>query len=350
MICHNLYIISKKVVDFERVVFYNIRRRLDLHCTNILFKLMEDEMKKETDLFKKLVDYLNGTKIDYLEKRDTITDERTYLLEGITYAIPINSTPTLRRYVAAAISCYKNHTAFEKELNSQNPEDFEDESCIDKRDMIWILMNNISDISVYFINNIHDTLIANAWNMTFGETMYFFVMVRLRESFKSVLSLMEKGFYIECTTILRLIYEQLCLACYVIDETDNDNIKNNWSNKDVRYLKEKINGDYGRLYSLLSDEAHLSINSASKYLNFDKLEDRITVRGRSGERVNNELEYMILLLHIYIEVFSYGIRHFELEKEEKYIDMVNVLLIGHKYIFDIFKDEVNFKLELLYRV
>lgn len=307
-------------------------------------------MDKENESFEKLVDYLNGTKLDYLEKRDTITDERTYLLEGVTYAIPINSTPKLRRYVAAAISCYKNNTLFEEELYGQNPEDFEDNACIDKRDKIWILMNNMSDIAVYFINSLHDTLTTNERNISFGETMYFFVMTRLRESFKSVLNLMEKGFYIECTTILRLIYEQLCLACYVIDETDNEKIKSNWSNKDIKYLKEKINENYGRLYSLLSDEAHLSINAAAKYLNFVKLEDRITVRGRSGERIDNEIDYMLLLFQIYIEVFSYGINHFNLGYDENFKDMINVLSIGKKYMYDIFKDEIDGNLELLHRV
>lgn len=307
-------------------------------------------MDKENESFEKLVDYLNGTKLDYLEKRDTITDERTYLLEGVTYAIPINSTPKLRRYVAAAISCYKNNTLFEEELYGQNPEDFEDNACIDKRDKIWILMNNMSDIAVYFINSLHDTLTTNERNISFGETMYFFVMTRLRESFKSVLNLMEKGFYIECTTILRLIYEQLCLACYVIDETDNEKIKSNWSNKDIKYLKEKINENYGRLYSLLSDEAHLSINAAAKYLNFVKLEDRITVRGRSGERIDNEIDYMLLLFQIYIEVFSYGINHFNLGHDENFKDMINVLSIGKKYMYDIFKDEIDGNLELLHRV
>lgn len=307
-------------------------------------------MDKENESFEKLVDYLNGTKLDYLEKRDTITDERTYLLEGVTYAIPINSTPKLRRYVAAAISCYKNNTLFEEELYGQNPEDFEDNACIDKRDKIWILMNNMSDIAVYFINSLHDTLTTDERNISFGETMYFFVMTRLRESFKSVLNLMEKGFYIECTTILRLIYEQLCLACYVIDETDNEKIKSNWSNKDIKYLKEKINENYGRLYSLLSDEAHLSINAAAKYLNFVKLEDRITVRGRSGERIDNEIDYMLLLFQIYIEVFSYGINHFNLGHDENFKDMINVLSIGKKYMYDIFKDEIDGNLELLHRV
>ena len=307
-------------------------------------------MNKENESFEKLVDYLNGTKLDYLEKRDTITDERTYLLEGVTYAIPINSTPKLRRYVAAAISCYKKNTSFEEEFRNQNPEDFEDNVCIDKRDKIWILMNIMSDIAVYFINSLHDTLIANERNISFGETMYFFVMVRLRESFKSVLNLMEKGFYIECSTILRLIYEQLCLACYVIDETDKEKIKSNWSNKDIKFLKEKINPDYGKLYSLLSDEAHLSINVAAKYLNFVKLEDRITVRGRSGERVNNEIDYMLLLFQIYTEVFAYGINHFNFGHDEKFTDMINVLCIGEKYMYDIFKDEIEGNVKLLYRV
>lgn len=307
-------------------------------------------MNKENESFEKLVDYLNGTKSDYLEKRDTITDERTYLLEGVTYAIPINSTPKLRRYVAAAISCYKNNISFEEAFHNQNPEAFEDNACIDKRDNIWILMNNMSDIAVYFINILHDTLTENERNISFGETMYFFVMARLRESFKSILNLMEKGFYIECSTILRLIYEQLCLACYVIDETENEKIKSNWSNKDTKYLKEKIKQDYGRLYSLLSDEAHLSINVAAKYLNFVKLEHRMTVRGRSGERVNNEIEYMLLLFQIYIEVFAYGINHFNLGHDERFKDMINVLWMGKNYMYDIFNDEIDGIVKLLHRV
>ena len=39
-------------------------------------------------------------------KRDEIADLQVYQLEGITYCLPINSSPKLRQYFATAILVY----------------------------------------------------------------------------------------------------------------------------------------------------------------------------------------------------------------------------------------------------
>lgn len=109
--------------------------------------------------------------------------------------------------------------------------------------------------------------------------------------------------------IMRLIYEQLCWACYSIDESNSNNILNNWKTKNTRYIKEKINPEYGKLYSILSSEAHMAPPEAGKYLSFDK-KSNCSVIGRSGSKAKKDIPIIIQLYQIYLEVFNYGIKHF----------------------------------------
>lgn len=105
------------------------------------------------------------------------------------------------------------------------------------------------DVLLNIIIDFYNFLAKNGENLSAGEIVYFNTMARLRESFKSVLILCDRGFFIEMIPVMRLIYEQLCWACYSIDETDIEKLNNNWKTKNTKYLKEKINPKYGRLYS-----------------------------------------------------------------------------------------------------
>ena len=49
-------------------------------------------------------------------KRDEIADLQVYQLDGITYCLPINSTPKLRQYFATAIKAYKYDSDFDEIL------------------------------------------------------------------------------------------------------------------------------------------------------------------------------------------------------------------------------------------
>ncbi|WP_242280940.1 hypothetical protein [Bacillus cereus group sp. BfR-BA-01347] len=60
--------------------------------------------------------------------RETIADIEPYLLEGILYGLPINASPELRRYMAAAI--FKNikpETDFEEIVADLNIDNYSDE-------------------------------------------------------------------------------------------------------------------------------------------------------------------------------------------------------------------------------
>ncbi len=45
--------------------------------------------------------------------RDEVADLQLYQLEGITYCLPINSSPELRQYLASVILAYKHNADFE---------------------------------------------------------------------------------------------------------------------------------------------------------------------------------------------------------------------------------------------
>ena len=242
-------------------------------------------------------------------KRDEIADLQVYQLEGITYCLPINSTPELRQYFATAIKAYKYDADFDEILLFEDIKKYQDKEYIDKDLVTCYMIARGVDNLLDLINDFYCFLCRNDENFHIGEITYFNTMARLRESFKSTLILCYRGFYIEMMPIMRLIYEQLCWACYSIDESNSNNILNNWKTKNTRYIKEKINPKYGRLYSFLSSEAHMAPPEARKYLSFDK-KTNCSVIGRSGSKAKKDIPIIIQLYQIYLEVFNYGIKHF----------------------------------------
>lgn len=278
-------------------------------------------------------------------KRDEIADLQIYQLEGITYSLPINSTPELRMHMAAAIKKYKNSDAeYEDIMLFQERKDYLDSKYIDKYLMINFSIARDIDILVNILNDLYSTLTKKGTRLTSGEIVFFNSMSRLKESFKSAIILIDNGFFIELMPVLRLIYEQLCWSCYVIDESDNDKILTNWTTKNTKYLKEKINPEYGRLYDILSKETHMAPPVMDKYLNIDEGNKCITVRGRSGMKAREDIPFLIKMLVIYIDVFDYGINHFEImDEDNKYY---TELLTGSKLLCNTYKsvlaDECEF--------
>ncbi|MVX64393.1 hypothetical protein GKZ28_11895 [Clostridium chromiireducens] len=276
-------------------------------------------------------------------KRDKIADLQVYQLDGITYCLPINSSPKLRQYFATAILAYKNDAEFEEILLSQDIEEYEDEKWIDGDLTVCFMLARGCDVLLNIIVDFYNSLVKNAEKLSVGEIAYFNALTRLRESFKSVLILCDRGFFVEMMPIMRLIYEQLCWACYSIDETDIKKLNNNWKTKNTKYLKEKINSEYGQLYSLLSNEAHMAPPEMGKYLEIDEEGMVASVRGRSAKKAREDIPYIIMLYHIFLQVFEYGVKHFPKCEQNYYQELINEQILLVQMMKDIHNGkEINF--------
>lgn len=256
-------------------------------------------------------------------KRDEIADLEVYQLDGITYCLPINSTPKLRQYFATAILAYKHDANFDEVLPFQNIEKYYDKEWIDGNLVVCFMLARGVDVLLNIITDFHNHLIETGTQLTFGEFAFFNTLARLRESFKSVLVLCNRGFFIEMMPIMRLIYEQLCWACYSIDETDYEKLNHNWKTKNTKYLKEKINPEYGKLYSILSAESHMALPEMGKYLEIDESSMITTVKGRSAKKAKQDIPYIITLYRIFLEVFKYGVNHFQECEKDYYIELID---------------------------
>ncbi|MEC2709474.1 hypothetical protein P9Z39_28020 [Bacillus thuringiensis] len=272
--------------------------------------------------------------------RETIADIEPYLLEGILYGLPINASPELRRYMAAAI--FKNikpETDFEEIVADLNIDNYSDEKNISNHDNIIIAITRSVELTTCIMKELYQKLVSNKpESITQGETLFFSSLIRLKQSFNSAVSLIRYGYFVEVITVYRLIYEQLCWACFVIGEKSEENIIKNKTSSNTKYLKEKINEKYGKLYDDLSKEAHLAPKTIAKYL---FLEDKeLKILERSSKKSKEGLYYLILLFKIYIEIFQYSInKHFALKDSDKtyYNDFVNVQLILYSKLCEIYK-------------
>ena len=274
-------------------------------------------------------DAVEDMKNGKFSKRDEIADLQVYQLEGITYCLPINSSPKLRQYFATAILAYKHDADFEDVRCFQDIKKYQDKNWIDGDLVVCFMIARAVDVLLNIITDFYNSLIEKGEKLNVGEIAYFNAMSRLRESFKSVLILCDRGFFIEMMPILRLIYEQLCWACYSIDESDSEKLNQNWKTKNTKYLKEKINPEYGKLYSVLSSESHMAIPEMGKYLEFDEKNMVVSVKGRSAKKAKEDIPYIILLYQIFLDVFKYGIKHFKDCDKKYYQELVDgqVLLI-----------------------
>lgn len=255
-------------------------------------------------------------------KRDEIADLQVYQMKGITYSIPINSSPELRRFIASAIDAYASNVDIDDVLPCKNIEDYSDEKWLNNDLIINFGIANAVDIVTNMLNDFYESLVESKIDLSVGEIQYFISMIRLRESFKSVIILCDRSLFIEMMPILRLIYEQLCWCCYVITESDIEKIQSNWTTKNTKYLKQNINETYGKLYSLLSSEAHMAPNQTGKFV--DSCSDGgILFNARSSKKAKRDIPWIIQLYHIYVQVFNYGIEHFDFKKEY-YQEYINI--------------------------
>ena len=286
------------------------------------------------NIFDKVVKDIESKKFS---ERDTISDLQVYKTENVTYSLPINSTPKLRQYFHSAVLAYTQDKDFKQIIAEQtNIEDFFDERYWDKHLLLSFLLITEVDFQHNVVCDLAKCIEASEKSSTVGENIFFCTLFRLRDSFKSIFVLRNHGLYIEMYPLMRLIYEQLCWACFSIDQTDYEKLKQTPPTRTVRYLKEKIRNSYGKLYKNLSDMAHMLPASIEPYWDIKDNGSGISIHGRSEEKANKELPNVLDLFCIYLEVVQYGLSHFSSRISDDDYEYYKFLIDCSFYAIDIY--------------
>lgn len=242
----------------------------------------------------------------YINK-DSIASLIPYMFEETSYALTLDSTPELRKHIAAAIFKYRNpDDCYEDILNEIDVANYSDENSYSPHDMvIHIIIEHVLTTSKVLSN-------YNTWCLNtiggLGKELFFAGMIRITSSFQSAAILLRHGFYVEVMSIFRMILEQLAWGCYLIKETDESKILKNRTQSNAKYLKEVLGDDFGKLYGYLSSEAHLEPKEIGKYL--QSTEDGIYIKGCSGKQCKEETTTFLLLLKAYGRVAWYAMNYF----------------------------------------
>lgn len=245
------------------------------------------------------------------KNNDNIASLIPYLLEGVGYALQIDASPLLRKYIAAAIYKYKEDNDFEDILENMDIEDFSDEKSYSQYEMV---RHVIVDCAVRNTKIIDEYLKSSKVQKS-NKDLFFVALGRLSTSFKAATLLLNNGFFVEVVSILRLIIEQLAWGSFLLVEEDEEKIRKNRTQSNVGYLKEQLGENYGILYGYLSSEAHLEPKEIEKYLRKDE-EEQIAVRDRSGKECEGETNTLLVLLDGYCELLWKGMNHFGIMEEE----------------------------------
>lgn len=279
------------------------------------------------------------------KNKDNIASLIPYSFEGVSYALQINASPILRKTIATAILKFKyNEECFEEIFNKIDTDQYSDKNSISNHEIIRHLVIENSVFSNKIINDFYNHHRKNI-DLDSGKGIFCISMSRLVTSFKSAVLLLNNGFYIEVSSIYRLILEQLAWGCYLLQEEDREKIINNRTQNNVKYLKMVLGDSYGKLYGYLSSEAHLEPKEIGKYISFTDSE--ISIKDRSGKECEEDTITLISLLKAYAEVIWYGMNQIKIMEDEKkyYEDWYNVNKYFITYCFKALNGEIKFKVE-----
>ena len=149
----------------------------------------------------------------------------------------------------------------------------------------------------------------------FIKTLFTFSMIRLKASFEASMLLMRKGYYIELSSVFRMIFEQLSWECYLFTVNEiqikKDPTKLRSPQETISFLKTTLNRDiYGQVYGILSTEAHLSVKRIMRYLDIHAGECKADIIFQTEEVDDDDISMLLLLVGTYVEVTSLGIKCF----------------------------------------
>ena len=149
----------------------------------------------------------------------------------------------------------------------------------------------------------------------FVKTLFSFSMIRLKASFEAAMLLIRNGYYIELSSVFRMIYEQLSWECYLFTVNESQMRKEpsklRSPQETVTFLKTTLNRNvYGKIYGILSTEAHLSVKKIMRYLDIHANECKAEIIFQAEEIDDDDISMLLLLVATYVEVTSLGIKCF----------------------------------------
>lgn len=303
------------------------------------------------------------------KNKDAIAQLIPYEYEGFHYALDMEAEPILRAYMASAITAYhcqisnNNDISFKEILQSVQLSNFSDENSVSQIEYVRQVIVEEAYTASRIIEKYYEWNIKRK-NKSQAFILFTVSMNRLYTSFKASVTLLNYGFFVECSAVFRMILEQLGWACYLLEEKDETKILSNNITKDISYIKTVLETNfYAKLYGSLSKEAHLDPKSIYKYLkihvddgnqglpeeclNNDKEISNIleiSVRDRSGEECEKDTRILVELLKAYGDIVWAGMsRYGFLADDDRYFkDWYDV----HKLMIQVLIDAIKGKIEL----
>jgi hypothetical protein len=290
-------------------------------------------------MFKDFINKLANTLSSSFDKIDSLKPYQDPNYKDIIYALDVSCPPELRRYFAASIIKFKNpQESFDEIANGLDINNYSDENAVSQEDIkLEALCRNL-DIVCLVINGLRES-IEEKRSLEFGEQLFFLSVTRASSTFKSIVILLRHGMFVEVTPLLRLLFEQYCWMCFVINKKTNDYgiIKNNKTTQNIHSLEnaikdEDIKRKLGKYYGLLSEESHLYPESINKYIKEEEGENEkrlFSSIGRSGTKCNEEVPLVFTSYELYVNVLNYAINeHFDLQDDG--ISFYNDFIEGQK--------------------
>lgn len=154
----------------------------------------------------------------------------------------------------------------------------------------------------------------------FKKALFTFSMIRLKASFEASMLLMKNGYFIELSSVFRLILEQLSWGCYLFS-TDESQASLDFSKikspqQTISCLKTTLNSNtYGQLYGLLSEGAHLPLKEITRYIDKHADDYKVDIIFQAEKADSDDISILLLLIGTYVEVTCKGINHFGFENK-----------------------------------
>lgn len=125
------------------------------------------------------------------------------------------------------------------------------------------------------------------------------VLIRVQSTFHAVSQLILGGLALEAEAVIRQGIEQCAWSLAVKELDDAKEIDKTSPTKSVSRLKQSFPGA-GHIYGLLSDSAHASPSSQSRFV--ERNGDQVSIAIRSTEHCRQALLYLVMLLDTYANI------------------------------------------------
>lgn len=125
------------------------------------------------------------------------------------------------------------------------------------------------------------------------------VLIRMQSTFHAICQLILGGLALEAEAVIRQGIEQCAWSLAVKRLNDVRDIDKTSPTKSVSHLKQSFPGA-GHIYGVLSDSAHASLSSQSRFVESNG--DQVSIAIRSTEHCRQALLYLVMLLDTYANI------------------------------------------------